>query len=332
MTRQERQDALKLIKKLIILIAIMLVVDRTVGSAIEYLYNTKPQGDLKTFSHSINNPKEDIMVYGSSRGVHGYKSSVLTDSLGLTAFNASRENSLILYHSTILNWALKKHKPKIIILDVTPKELSWKGEQDSKTVLVSMLLPYVRRDTAYANMVGELYPRELIKARVSKLYAYNSLILPILLGINWSGKKGADKKNIVNGYLPLYGSKISDTVPPLYDFGNMESDADALEKFEHFVGLAVNNNIKLYVVTCPLYIKPFPETKSLRDIKEVLAKHNIPYWDYASDPRFLRQDYFYDYVHTNDKCATAFTAELSSRIKADILKDSSQNILPRQIN
>lgn len=326
MTKSERKDVFKLFKKLFIFLVIMFLVDRGLGTAIEFLYNKKPQGDIKTFSHSINNPKEDIMIYGSSRGVHTYVSKIFADSLNFSCFNASRENSLILYHTTILNWALKKHIPKVVILDVTPKELTWKGEQDSKTVLVSMLLPYVRRDSSYANMVDELYPRELIKAKISKLYAYNSLIVPILIGLNWGQKKKPNKKDIVNGYLPLFGSKIKQKVPPHYEFGDSETDSTAKAMFERFVSLVVQNNIKLYVVTCPIYIQPFPETNSIRDIKEILAKYDVPYWDYASESKYIQKDYFYDYVHPNDKCARLFSSEIANRIKKDLAEDSLNSI------
>lgn len=323
MTKEERDDVVKFLKKLVLFLMIMFFVDRGVGTAIEFLYNKKPEGDIKTFSHSINNPKEDVMIYGSSRGVHGYVSKIFADSLGLSTYNCSRENSLILYHTTIFNWALKKHVPKIVILDVTPKELTWKAEENSRTVLTAMLLPYVRRDTAYANMVRDLYPRELYKARVSKLYAYNSLIIPIFMGIKFKKEnKKANKKEIVNGYLPLHGSKIKEKAPPPYSgFGDIETDSTATAMFEKFVRLAIEHNVKLYVASAPLYAK-FAETNSTRDIKAILKKYNVPFLDHTSDTMFLKRDYFHDYVHINDKAARLYSSLIASQIKQDLAADS----------
>src|SRR4030095_14624393 len=102
--------------------------------------------------------------------------------------------------------------PKIVILDISARELTWRAEENSKLVLASMILPYVRRDTSFANIARQLFPDELRKAEVSKIYAYNSLVLPLL-----SVPDKADKKNIVNGYLPLHGNKIKGKPPELKD-------------------------------------------------------------------------------------------------------------------
>ncbi|MEP6513307.1 MAG: hypothetical protein ABJA79_05530, partial [Parafilimonas sp.] len=186
--------------------------------------------------------------------------------------------------------------------------------------------------TGSANLVRDMYPKELLKAEVSKLYAYNSLILPIVMGINFGKKKKPDKKDIVNGYLPLHGTKIIETVPPHYEFDETATDSTAKEMFEKFVKLATDHHIKLYVVTCPLFIQPFPEPPSIRDIKSILVKYNVPYWNYASDTAFLKRDYFYDYVHPNDKCARPFSAAVASRIKADLAKDSLNNATSQPVS
>src|SRR4030095_15832780 len=102
--------------------------------------------------------------------------------------------------------------PKIVILDISARELTWRAAENSKLVLASMILPYVRRDTVFANIARDLFPDELRKAEVSKLYAYNSLILPLLIG-----PKKADKKNIINGYLPLRGVKTMGKPPTFTD-------------------------------------------------------------------------------------------------------------------
>ena len=78
---------LKFFKKLFILLVIMFAVDRVVGSIIEYYFKNEPMGDSASFAHAINEPKEDILVYGSSRAVHTYDPRVFTDTLGLSCFN-----------------------------------------------------------------------------------------------------------------------------------------------------------------------------------------------------------------------------------------------------
>ena len=98
-----------------ILLVLLFILDRLIGTLLENAYRNAPQGDIKTFTHSITNPVENIFIYGSSRAVHGYDTRIFTDSLGLSCFNCGRENSNILYHTVILQEMLKKHSPEIII-------------------------------------------------------------------------------------------------------------------------------------------------------------------------------------------------------------------------
>src|SRR4030095_12920553 len=118
--------------------------------------------------------------------------------------------------------------PQIVILDVSAKELTWRASENSKLVLASMILPYAHRDTNFANIARQLFPEELRKAEVSKIYAYNSLVLPLLVG-----QDKADKKNIINGYLPLHGNKVNK--PPELTDENDKTDSVATRNFESFI-------------------------------------------------------------------------------------------------
>ena len=318
MTKTEKQHIAKFLQKLLLLLVICFIVDRMVGTFIERLYNQVPQGDIKTFSHTLSNPKEDMLIFGSSRVVHGYDTKVFTDTLGFTCFNSGRENSTILYHTAILGEVLKKHKPKVLLLDVTPKELSWRAEEDSKLVLASMILPYINRDTSYENIAKELFPRELMKAKVCKLYAYNSLILPILMA-KFSEKKKGGKGQIINGYLPLKGSKIKKGLPvaPL-SLEDMQIDSTATAQFEKFITLCQNNNVRLYITEGPIYVQKIPETPSITAMKKIMDKYNIAFWDYAFDTTFLKKEYFYDNVHLNATGADFFSGFIAKKIKDDI--------------
>ena len=317
MTKEEIGHIGRFIKKFLILLILLFIFDRVIGTIIENAYNNAPEGDVNTFAHSINHPTEDIYIYGSSRAVHGYDCKVFTDSLGYSCFNNGRENSTILYHNTILNEMLKKHTPRVVILDVSAKELTWRAAENSKLVLASMILPYVRRDTDFANIARELFPEELRKARVSKLYAYNSLVLPLIMG-----PEKADKANIVNGYLPLHGVKVEGTPPELTD-ENDETDSTARKDFENFVKVLIDKHIKLYVIQSPLYVKPFTTSVSLEAMKAILKKYNVPFWDYGFDTTFYKREYFYDNIHLNDKGAKLFSSKIASDIKKDLEKHKS---------
>jgi hypothetical protein len=323
MTASEIKDVKKFLFKLLIFFVLLFICDRFFGTIVETLYNKRPQGDIANFRHSVKDPKEDIVIYGSSRGVHTYVTELFTDSFGLSCFNSSRQNSNILYHSVIMPMSISKYKPKLIILDITPKEFTFRSGENSKLVMASMILPYVRRDEDFKKIAETNFPEELRKAQLSKLYAYNSYILPTLQGLSVKTDMGKPS-DVKQGYLPLRGTRIGDSVPPPYQFDDAkEMDTFARNQFEKFIKTVLDNNIKLVAVMSPLYIAPFKDTKSMVEYKRILSKYNVPYFHYASDPVFLKQKCFYDYVHMNDKGARQFTDSFIVQIKKYLGQDDA---------
>jgi hypothetical protein len=70
-----------------------------------------------------------------------------------------------------------------------------------------------------------------------------------------------------------------------------------------------------------MYVKPFKENESLVVSKQILAKYNVPVWDYSTDPKYVQRQYFYDQNHMNTKGAEMFSAEIASRLaKMGIIK------------
>lgn len=312
MTKPEIKDLTKLFIKIVAFLAILFAADRGIGAWIEKKYDKSPQGNINVISHSIRNPTEDMYVFGPSLAVHSYNCKVFTDSLGMTCYNAGRENSLVLYSSTIFRWSLKKHKPKFVILNISPKDLQWRASESADKVIQSMLMPYVLRDTSFRNLTAFLYPDETRLASVSKLYAYNSMILPIMLGHDGSGK--ANVEDIVNGYLPLYGSFVKNGYAA-YKFEDPAVDDDNRKIFEDFLKLAKENNVPMIVTESPLYIQPYPETRTEAEVKKLCAQYDVPFWNYATDKRFAKENYFYDNIHMNDEGGTAYSKFIATELK-----------------
>jgi len=304
-----KKGYLKLIKKLFVLLLIMFVVDRVVGSIIEYYWKKEPMGDAAAFSHAINNPTEDILIYGSSRAVHTYDTRVFTDSLGLSCFNCGREATNVIYHAAILPSAIDgNHKPKVIILDLTYKEIAWRSEKYGGDVLASIILPYVLTNDHFAQLARELFPDELLKAKISKLYAYNSLILSIIR--NYSRRKNDN----INGYQPLHGTRLKSD-PEILTSARDKIDEYSKEKLEYFAKAVTDKKIPLIIIVSPVYSLPFKENESLTVSKQILAKYNVQVWDYSTDPKYVKRENFYDMAHMNSKGAEMFSKEIASRIK-----------------
>ncbi len=301
--------------KLLILIAIMFLVDRVGGRIMARLFEKEPLGDAAAFSHAIKDPKEDILVYGSSRAMHTYDPRVFEKELGLSTFNCGRNASTIIYHAAIMPSALERPGgtlPKAIVLDITPKELSWRNGEDGNDILASMILPYVNKNRQFARLAQDLFPKELMKAKVSKLYAYNSMLLSIIR--NYSAKNNDN----IKGFQPLYGSKVARQ--PINLSINSEIDTYAKSKFEFFVSEIVKRHIPLFVIVSPAYVNPFPDTKSEIAAKEILDRYHVPLWDYSVDEIFRKRSYFYDNVHLNERGAAIFSEAVAKRIKEELAK------------
>ena len=114
-----------------------------------------------------------------------------------------------------------------------------------------------------------------------------------------------------------------------YEFDDAKDmDTFARNQFERFVKTVLDNNIKLVAVMSPLYIAPFQDTKSMVEFKKILKQYNVPYFHYASDPEFLKTEYFYDYVHMNDRGARKFVDTFIVQIKNYLVQDEAgRNIL-----
>ena len=309
MNKKELSHAGRLLKNLLIIIVLFFIVDRLLGLWLQHKFNTIPQGDIKTFAHSITDPSEDIFIYGSSRAMHGYDCSEFTKALGFSCFNNGKENSTILYHDLILNEMLKKHIPKIIILDFAPKELSWGEFENSRNVLANTILPYAIHDTTFANIAKQQFPQEYYKARLSWLYAYKSS-LPSMINAKNSGDED------INGFRPLQGSKVKNT-PMNYDDEEEQPDSSAERAFDTFIKRIADKHIKLYVIQSPIFVKQYASSPSLDYAKSVLKKYNIPFWDYAFDTAIYKHEYFYDNIHLNQEGAKLFSEKVAERIKQD---------------
>ena len=313
MTREEINHVLRFFKKLFILAALLFVLDRGIGSFLAHLYDKNPPPDIKAFNHVMNTPTEDIYIFGSSKVAHGYVSNIFADTLGLTCFNAGREQTNILYADVVMSLMLRKYSPKIVILDITAKETVAHNMEASKLILSSLMIPHINTDTAYEHIGEKLFPKDIYAAKLSMLQRYNSQALPLIMG---------SKKNRLteNGYLPIHGSKIEGEMPAFQDKGETY-DTSAKSYFENFITMLQAKNVKLYVIQSPYYVQKFTTSTSLRDILPIIKKHNVEYWDYSFDPEFFKKEYFYDNVHLNDKGAHVFSERLASDLKKDLEKN-----------
>lgn len=271
----------------------------------QHFYENQPQGESAITTYAIEKAKEDIIIFGSSRASHHYDCKVFQDSLGLSCFNAGKDGMTIIYASTILPVITERHKPKLIILDLNPEELSFKAGKEGEDLLISTLLPYASKYPKIKSAVSELNKIEIIKCRISKVYPYNSFIFPILQHYMHIGLTG------FNGYIPLTGSHLS-----IEEASKVRKDAPAidsfiLKKFEDFLKEVSSENISMKIIISPTLMNY--STQQVELMGSIANKYGFDLWNYTESVNDKKL--FYDNVHLNAQGAAAFSKLISVRLK-----------------
>lgn len=308
------KNPIKIIQRIMIFTILVVVLDYVVGSGLEYLYYKQKVGLYARTTYGLEETTADLLIFGSSSANHHYNPSIFEEILNLSAYNEGRDGIEILYHTALLKGILRRYTPKIIILNLTPNELSTELGYDR----LSSLLPY-----------HEKYPemKEIISLRsrfenwklLSKIYPYNSTFLTILNGIHrMTGTKIQDK-----GYVPILGSIITNNLNEEY-FSQYQIDSNRVKTLSVFIDQCKMRKISLYLVFSPIYSFINQETGTMVEAKRISAEKGIFCYNFISDPRFKGQSsLFKDNGHMNHDGATKFSKIMANIIMADLDKIKS---------
>jgi hypothetical protein len=298
----------KFATRLTIFLILIYVADYAIGSQLEKFYFLQKQGTEYHTTYAMDSVKAELLIFGSSRACHHYDPGVLSPALNESFYNVGRDWQSIFYDYSLLSAISKRYFPKTIILDITIDELQKdQGSYDR----MSSLLPYVNRYETIRELVQARGPFEKVKL-LSRIYPYNSLIIPILAG-NISRKT---QQNVdVLGFLPLEENKQCLLLEYLPQPDELLLDELKLTCLEKFIQLAKSNNCALTLITSPYLTDKPPQAKSLSLIDSLCKKMGIHYMNFSycnglSDNKSL----FKDQGHLN-----ATGARLFSQIVADSL-------------
>jgi hypothetical protein len=242
---------------------------------------------------------------GSSRAMHHYNPEIISDSLGMTCFNAGWDGQGILYHKALLDVIMKRHIPKIVILDVNMNELD---ESKSSYDNLFLLNPYVRK---YPVLWDELRlkPFENIK-HLSSIYPFNSLLAKII-----KGNSSFQNENIKdNGFMPLSGVWNDDIKETKYS-REKTLDTKKREIFNTFIDKCQATGIKVYVVASPIFEKTTNNSISINYIANKCQKEKISFISYQNNNKFIDNRLFRDPLHLNDVGANILSSDIASLIK-----------------
>jgi len=295
-----------LIKKLIVFIVIVYILDFTIGSIMEYLYFTEKsiQSVNNKLDYCLNKTNEDILIFGASTACHGYIPSIIRDSLKVSCYNVGYNAANMYFYYAILQSTLQRYSPKVIILNINYYELAKAKDDFDK---LTDLFPFYYSNPSVREIINLSGKIEQFKM-VSKLYRYNSQLLFIL------------KQNIITptygdkGYIPLYGNWNNDLESLILDIPPY--DSLKLNYFNKFLSLASNNGIRVIVVTTANFIEVLNSNNFEMD--QFIYANELEYWNFMNDTTFINhKEYYQDVFHLNHIGATEFTKEIIERLNTN---------------
>lgn len=296
----------KLFFQLGIVVSIFGITDWVFGHYFDSKVTMTNCGDYKKImDYFMTNKKYDIIIYGNSRALHQYVSSVFEKQLNKQTLNAGMEAAGIYYYNVLIRHTLNTNKPKLMIIDINNRELEGSVIGDKKTA-ERFLVPFFNvipetRETLHLSLSDEI-------CYTSNFFRYNTKFFNIYRNNNNTYCTDTD----YHGYEPLYGSAMRNARNYLEKIKPI--DNERIEIINSIIHECKTNGVKLFFVFSP---KQFDDrkTESRAILNKIFEINNITTWDFTNHPDFKNKNLFYDAAHLNHAGAILYSEHLIQKIK-----------------
>lgn len=296
-----------------IFIAVILLIDQLGGRLLHACFMREVTGEYAIANHIVYQAKEDLLILGSSRAAHHYNPEILGQSLTMKCYNGGRDGQGMIYYEAMLDLALERHTPRLLILDVNNRDLDNDPEKKDN---LSCLLPYLSTSNSVDRFLLQKSSFELLKASM-QTYRYNGQLFSIVQHTLFSKFSTPD----IAGYRPLTGSMKEGSLPKkARAVQKEEMDAENIRSLENIIVNCRKNNIRLFVFISPRYSLD-PTTTTVKKVREICKLRDIDFSDYTSNREFAHWQYFADASHLNDKGADLYSKTAASHILKSDVKD-----------
>jgi len=307
-----KKDITRLVKTLLIAIAMLVAVDITVGVVSDRLMDKLPDfsGDLAKDNYRLRRLETDVVIIGSSRGSGHYVTSLLSDSLDayygehLSIYNASIAGKRANSNSCAAEVLIERYRPQLVIYDIFEKMIC-----DPRVDDIEFSAPYYWKDTIVRRYLDDIGLRERILMK-SSLYRYNGKLFRIASTIS-----NPEAPN--DGYEPNFGhhrdlTKNVDNDEEEISMPTEELDSYVLKHFEDVLRKYSSEKIPLVIVCSPRFC---PKDNNKR-LAAICDQYGVPFLDFYDTPYFNdHPELFRDGKHMNDDGAHVFSAMLIERLK-----------------
>ncbi len=306
MTRSSLRQVYRFILRLLVVLSVIIVCDRGIGTLLKYFYFHQVTGVGYLTTYSIDSTYADILVFGSSRANHGYVPEIFEENLHNTFYNTGRDGTYILFNYSIFEAVTHRYNPKLIIMDIRPEDLVYNAREYD---VLSLLLPYYKEHPEIRRIIDLKSPFESVK-RVSAIYPYNSLMFQIAKG-NLKSDRGRAQVN--KGYVPIF-NKMNNQKIDTSEITYCNIDQNKIRALKDIVLTCRQKSIDLIFVYSPTW-RIIRETICDTKLSDFCSENGIIYLNMSNLPVFVNNpSFFSDADHLNDEGARVFSGLIVNRI------------------
>lgn len=293
----------------LIVICSFLTLDYVIGRLFDNLYE-KVSNDPSLIAFKN---QSDMVMLGSSEMHDQYVTNIITDSLGMTAYNYGASGQNIFFQYAILNIIINHsgHLPKYVLT-----ELSYIDFYDTpgwNTEKLNELYPLYEKDDSLKSIVDLKGWTTPYVMKVLKCFKHNSNLF------KYAQMAFSTKETINNGgYCPIEPVDYKD---PIETVSTKKEDRLSMTKLDYFyrlIRLCKIYKIKLIVINAPYYELHHNELW-METLDSILRTEGIPHLNYDNDPFFIaHQEWYYNSAHFNKIGAEIYTKRIIPDLRRTI--------------
>lgn len=292
-----KKSATRILKIFSFLLLVFLA-DRLAGKILENLYQNSTDITISKIRYTFYATNEDILIFGSSRAQNHYIPDTISKGTGYTSFNGGLGGQPLAFSLVQISKTLKRYKPKVIVLDVTP---NFTYDKDSDPRL-NILAPFYHSDTLVRRILYNNFSKFERLKFLSSVYPYNSMIADLILALVYTPNVS------VNGFIACPpGIANENWIPDENYENNGEIPAMQMGYIQEITNLCIQNKIDLWIILSPLYKTTDEELKISRDLKLFAEQQDVHFVDFSKNIYFSDYKLFKDHLHLTSNGAEIFS-------------------------
>lgn len=295
----------KFILKILLLVFILVVVDRSIGYLFNYMQYNSKGGDTGRMVYIANEMNEDILIFGSSRAIHHYDPKIIEDSLQMSCYNCGRDGNGIIFSYGMYRLFRNRYTPKIIIYDIVANfDLINEGNNEKYLDW----LRYFYDKPGIDSIFIDIDKTEKYKM-LPKMRRYNGKFIQI--ASDYISPKQSDIKGYrpVNDFMNYEPTKTNQTAKQ-----NLQYDNTKIKYFKKLIYDCKEKGTQLIFMVSPAY--KGDKNNTYEAIIRLAESEKIPFFYHYDDQEIsLNREYFYDSGHMNKFGAECYTKKIIDEVR-----------------